>query len=410
MYLYFNNEGKATTKIPHGEIIRQGNNINLYICFPLNFFDKNGLVQENFSVGIKFKLPDLDGTITAELPMDFQGIKKFYKLKDSEITYDLIDGKNYLVYYRNITGVTDFYGNANGIVVFNELDENNTIINSTYPETFNFFIEKTVGYGNKSSNINLNQYKLLQNAISVVSKELERLKLLNTVFSVSYLPDVVYDAKNEKYNLHEFINKLYILNGNFIDVDTLPTEAIQINQVYKCENKYYRIKIINDEEYEFVEIIDFETTIGRIYKILEDGNWICINRDIREVIGRETDETDQTLFGLKNNLIKYVDDNFPKYITEPNMVYGTNSEGNTVPIPHDELKPNIILRYQHFNFFPTVGEMGKFYISEYDSVMYYWDGIKYQRISNGEEDFDIIDGGDASEYEYDSDIIDGGEA
>lgn len=406
MYLYFNNEGKATTKIPHGEIIRQGNNINLYICFPLNFFDKNGLAQENFSVGIKFKLPDADKTITAELPMDFQGVKKFYKLKDSEITYDLIDGKNYLVYYRNIAGVTDFYGDANGIVVFNELDENNTIINSTYPEIFNFFIEKTVGYGNKSSNINLNQYKLLQDAISVVSKELERLKLLNTVFSVSYLPDVVYDAKNEKYNLHEFINKLYILNGSFIDVDTLPTEAIQINQVYKCENKYYRIKIINDEEYEFVEIVDFETTIGRIYKILEDGNWICINRDIREVIGKDGDTNLETLYGLK----KYIDDNFAPKMTSPDSIYATDSKGDTIAIPQKDLKPDIIKRYTHSTDFPTIGEDGRFYISEYDDTMYYWTGDKYQRISSGDEDFDIIDGGDASEYEYDSDIIDGGEA
>lgn len=96
--------------------------------------------------------------------------------------------------------------------------------------------------------------------------------------------------------------------------------------------------------------------------------------------------------------------------TLSNILYGTDNNGNTIAIPQKDIKPDIIKRYTHYTDFPSAGELGRFYISEYDSVMYYWDGIKYQRISNGDEDFDVIDGGNADEYEYSSDIIDGGEA
>ena len=122
-----------------------------------------------------------------------------------------------------------------------------------------------------------------------------------------------------------------------------------------------------------------------------------------------------------NNLKKYVDDYnniFKEYVDrgfvtntkQPNQIYGTNEKGENVTLSHEALQPSIILRYPHSDNFPVVGNVKKFYISERDGIMYYWDGKTYQEAGSGATDFDVIDGGNAEEYEYTTNIFDGGGA
>lgn len=76
----------------------------------------------------------------------------------------------------------------------------------------------------------------------------------------------------------------------------------------------------------------------------------------------------------------------------------------------NKIKNNVGI-YGAPNDFPVVGEIGKFYISTYNESMYYWNGSNYKEISSsGSDDFDLIDGGDAEEYDVAYDIFDGGGA
>ena len=75
----------------------------------------------------------------------------------------------------------------------------------------------------------------------------------------------------------------------------------------------------------------------------------------------------------------------------------------------DKIKNNMET-YEFSTDFPAVGEVGKFYISTHDDLMHYWNGQEYKKISNSANDFDVIDGGDADEYDIPYDIFDGGGA
>jgi hypothetical protein len=105
-----------------------------------------------------------------------------------------------------------------------------------------------------------------------------------------------------------------------------------------------------------------------------------------------------------------VDKNFVTNTKQPNRIYGTNAQGENITLSHEDLQPDIILRYPHSDNFPAVGDLKKIYVSEYDGIMYYWDGHTYQECITSANDFDIIDGGDANEYEYTANIFDGGGA
>lgn len=91
MYVYFDKKGTLTTIIPHGETIRQGNDIHLTVCFDKNYdrFKSNMTVrakmrgEDNWSVAYTFSNPHI---IT------------FKKLFDSEMTYDLQDNTQYVAY------------------------------------------------------------------------------------------------------------------------------------------------------------------------------------------------------------------------------------------------------------------------------------------------------------------------
>ena len=54
MILYYNDSGKLTTIIPHGDMPRQGGDLKIYILF-----DKNtALINEGRNVYIRYKLPN----------------------------------------------------------------------------------------------------------------------------------------------------------------------------------------------------------------------------------------------------------------------------------------------------------------------------------------------------------------
>lgn len=95
MYIYIDKTGTIRTQIDHGEPVRQGNPLRLVICFGED--DEN--VGLNSYITVETKIEDIHSkwgdlftfTLKPELEV-------FKKIKTSEITYDLIDGKRYKMF------------------------------------------------------------------------------------------------------------------------------------------------------------------------------------------------------------------------------------------------------------------------------------------------------------------------
>ena len=103
MYLYFKNDGTLTTQITHGQIPRQGSNLNIYALVSTDFFMENG----DASVGdwiASIEIINKNGqslltTSSNVLPsMTFDGLVTFQKSNNSEVTYDLVDDEDYYGY------------------------------------------------------------------------------------------------------------------------------------------------------------------------------------------------------------------------------------------------------------------------------------------------------------------------
>lgn len=162
MYLYFNKSGELTTKIPHGEITRQRNPMNLWVCLDLDYFKQASDVDTNV-VSVEFTKPD--GTKTSPEQLLYQGEKQFFKLKDSEITYNLIPGNYYHMYHLNIDGI-NFNMPGDYLASINIYDTNNE--SNGYVQTFDFFVERTIGYDMFDITVDVDQYELLLKEIKKI--------------------------------------------------------------------------------------------------------------------------------------------------------------------------------------------------------------------------------------------------
>lgn len=96
MYIYIDKTGTIKTQIDHGEPVRQGNPLRLYICFEPD--DQN--VGLNSYMTVQCKVEDIHtdwskNVFVFSLKPELETFKKF---KTSEITYDLVDGKKYRVF------------------------------------------------------------------------------------------------------------------------------------------------------------------------------------------------------------------------------------------------------------------------------------------------------------------------
>jgi hypothetical protein len=164
MYLYFDNGGTLRTLIPHGEIPRQGNPLNLYLCFDEDRFDEES--RQNFIIKIRFTFPD--GTLSNEYTINplqtdpnnngyYLGLQQFEKLSDSEITFALKPGMEYHMFKYGFSGadrITTLYGKVliHISFVYTEYDEEGNVLGeNVYEENGTFHIERTIGSNLKQS-------------------------------------------------------------------------------------------------------------------------------------------------------------------------------------------------------------------------------------------------------------------
>nr|DAO54097.1 MAG TPA: hypothetical protein [Caudoviricetes sp.] len=157
MYVYFNNEGVLKTTIPHGEPVRQGSNLNLYICLEPDFFTSKNENIEDWTVNVDLILPNERIGTTKLLTTKVNNIPEtiiFQKTNDSEVTYNLKNGKDYLCYEFSFTPETStvYAGTLIAAISLIKIDMVDGVVISKDTKYFGnaiIFVEKTFGYGKR---------------------------------------------------------------------------------------------------------------------------------------------------------------------------------------------------------------------------------------------------------------------
>ena len=175
MWIYYNSEGNVSTRIPHGDIIRQQGTLDLYLAFDPSFFDLADnnelyayLQNEPVRATIHFKQPSQkDFNEFGYIDKNSISIKTFKKLTTSEVTYDLLDGKKYVVlHYHGDSSVTTEFGTHEICVTFystNNENENVELVKKT--GNTKFYVEKTYGKDLPNTYISPSQYDYLLSII-----------------------------------------------------------------------------------------------------------------------------------------------------------------------------------------------------------------------------------------------------
>lgn len=184
MYLYFDKKGVLKTQIDHGDKVRQGSPLNVYVCLDQNFFDNLCAVYgyanqyktiSNWLMSLQIQAsndavtyvdagenPGLfyDGGTDDDTPGDTPGLVAFEKAFDNEITYDLIPGEYYITYHFNVspTSSTNYGTSLKLIFTLNSNDYNYALAAVVVD------VEKTLG--SFKTNINSTQYSKLMGEIS----------------------------------------------------------------------------------------------------------------------------------------------------------------------------------------------------------------------------------------------------
>ena len=292
MYLYFDNGGTLRTLIPHGEIPRQGNPLNLYLCFDEDRFDEES--RQNFIIKIRFTFPD--GTLSNEYTINplqtdsnnngyYLGLQQFEKLSDSEITFALKPGMEYHMFKYGFTGadrITTLYGKVliHISFVYKEYDEEGNLLGkNVYEENGTFYIERTIGSNLKQSVITPDEYTELQNLINRYILEFNDITFITDVESLESveLPDIrhLYRVSNAEGKL-EYYNYRYEKWHRFVTGDEFA------DLVAKNNNHEQRISILepkvedlekkadNLQEQIYDEVDCREQEVDRLDKLIDD--------------------------------------------------------------------------------------------------------------------------------------------
>ena len=138
IWLVYSKKGNLISKVPNGNVIRQGGTFTLFFVFEE---EQNSL---NKSLSICFQRPG-DKTTT---PFDGLGApvkKRFNKYKPNEITYGLVDGREYMVYESTFDPtyqeLTKKYGNLTAIIKIKNLTDGSVY----YEGAVQLYVEPTFG-------------------------------------------------------------------------------------------------------------------------------------------------------------------------------------------------------------------------------------------------------------------------
>lgn len=148
MYLYFNDAGNITTCIPHGQTPRQGNGIDVWLCF------NDTLRNRMLSPVVQFCIPNGDGSGSTAATQGYHsssedewGVSKtFTKTDAAEATYDLKEGTRYAMYHWIVPSTAEIvqkYGPVTMLIRVVNSPESSEQVNFLAPATIT--LAKTSG-------------------------------------------------------------------------------------------------------------------------------------------------------------------------------------------------------------------------------------------------------------------------
>lgn len=189
MYLYFNKKGNLTTAIPHGEKVRQGGYLNLVVCLDSDFFLEKG---DGWTCNVELSFPNgkLGTTFIAD---DEARHGIFEKVSDSEVTYDLVDGRDYLMYEFRFAPeqATTEAGKIDALVSIVKTNADLTkqgTAKDVYETDLNYFgraeiyVEKTFGYNKRVIDESSLHYKnLMKNINNLDSRKMNKDQVIEEI-------------------------------------------------------------------------------------------------------------------------------------------------------------------------------------------------------------------------------------
>lgn len=276
MYLYFNKHGTLTTIIPHGEPVRQGSYLNIYVLLDEDFFSsKNGNIN-NYSVNVELIVPDNTLTSVKIGAEDGPQLLPFSKTSDSEMTYDLVQGRRYWTYHFRFppSQSTMYAGKIVACVsimeaVLADLGDTESVIEKDllYLGKADIYIEKTFGTAKRVVSEGSLHYNNLVKQINIINDtKVSKLGDRRIILDDSYF---VRDEEIQNY-------KTYGEESETIK-NVLKSNKYQLVELTKDGVKH-TYHLINDEEeqirmkYYFIRFIDNQTISVLVFNNL-DKKW-----------------------------------------------------------------------------------------------------------------------------------------
>lgn len=269
MILYFNKTGELTTVIPHGEPVRQYNNINMYVYLDEDFFEDEE-DREKHTFNLELTMPKVGATSSVPQIMYYKGITQFKKLTDSEITYDLVDNKTYICYYSLVqSGLSTVYpGNlVCNISIVKTKDASSTeVVDTQYLGMAQIFVERTFGSTKRVSDTSAAQYQQMLNQLNnfVAKKEDKE----NVGGTINYAINLTTNLNGTQYTDAKFNeNNILVDNdGNNIinETEIKPYLKLMLGNSYtpKINNKLGRgIFLITKEDKKMWRLV-YDSTKG----------------------------------------------------------------------------------------------------------------------------------------------------
>lgn len=315
MYLYFNKEGILSTIIPHGETVRQGSYLNIYVLLDDDFFVDRGDSIEQYSVNVELAFPNNTIGTVSTIPVNEPKLLPFEKLDDSEITYELIDGAQYWTYHFRFTPnqATLYAGKIFAMVsvMQTELTDPDNIESAIekdllYYGKADIYVEKVFGIAKRMVDESQLHYKNLVIQLNELNKR--KAERLNISLTGNPIKNLLYKLISGRYN------GTYVVNGEYTAKCTLMNDniySVQL-QTLNAEGKIIIYRCTDNAETISEDTLVYNDTILRDINIdYNDNGVMLINGEevikdtaiLDEAIKIKLDEHDNNILNLQTDLV-----------------------------------------------------------------------------------------------------------
>lgn len=251
MLLYYNDRGKLTTIIPHGEFPHQCGNLNIYVAFEKD----SSIVNKNSVLWLRYKLPD-----SSEFSADYvlervtlndatfnivenEGIVVFKRYEEENVG-NFVDGREYRMFHINLSETTAnrYFGRLTLSLSIYEYNEEND--SSSLKQTLDnatFLVEKTLGlFPYKGIGMNRTEYETLKEKIAEYIIKVDNLK--TDTETIEFIRDnyTSYPENDESLeNIFEKVENDLSSTYAYVDVNGILhlKNALVYNDVLLLENR-----------------------------------------------------------------------------------------------------------------------------------------------------------------------------